>query len=725
MRFPISLSKLLLTSAAALALAACEANQSTPTETNKVSETSDTSSATNFAENTILQKWTGPYDGVPPWDKVKVADFPQAFQATMDKVKAEVNAIRDNPDAPTFANFTEPMELAGSDASELFSIWGVHSSNLSTAEVRKIQGEWLPKVSAFFNQLTLDPKLLEKTKVVYDNRARANLDPQQLRLVERSYEELVRNGALLEGANKEKLIALNTELSKQFNAFSNKVLADEETYIYLTEEAELAGLPDSFIASLAAAAEGKGKEGWALKNTRSVMQPFLQNSTRRDLRERVFKAYVNRGDNGDANDTNATIGKILDIRAERAKLLGFKSHAHYRMADTMAKEPEAAMDLMMQVWPAAVARVKEEVADMQAVADAEGADITIAPWDYRFYAEKVRKAKYDLDAAEIKPYFKLDNMVDAMFDAAGKLYGKSFKENTGSVPVFDPEVRTFEVKRGSKLVGLFYLDNYAREGKRSGAWATTYRSQSDLSGKNRYVLSSNNNNFVKGGEGEPTLISLDDASTLFHEFGHALHALNYDIKYPGLAGTPRDFVEYPSQVNENWLLTRYVLDNYAKHAETGEPMPQALVDKINKSKTFNEGFSTVEYLSSAIVDMKMHNRDTAITDADKFERETLSEIGMPEEIVMRHRLPHFNHLFSSDAYSAGYYSYLWSETMDADTWAAFEEAGGAWDKTTAERFRSLILSTGNETDRKEAYREFRGRDPEVKYILQKRGFPVP
>ena len=725
MQIPSSLSKLLLTATTALALTACGASQPASTETDKVSETSETSSATKFAENTILQKWTGPYDGVPPWDKVKVSDFPEAFQATMDKVKAEVNAIRDNPAAPTFANFTEPMELAGNDASELFSIWGVHSSNLSTPEVRKIQGEWLPKVSAFFNQLTLDPKILEKTKAVYDTRTSANLDAQQLRLVERNYEELVRNGALLQGADKEKLIALNTELSKQFNTFSNKVLADEETYIYLTEEAELAGLPDSFIASLAAAAEGKGKEGWALKNTRSVMQPFLQNSTRRDLRERVFKAYVNRGDNGDANDTNATIAKILDIRAERAKLLGFKSHAHYRMADTMAKEPEAAMNLMMQVWPAAVARVKEEVADMQAVADAEGADITIAPWDYRFYAEKVRKAKYDLDAAEIKPYFKLDNMVDAMFDAAGKLYGMSFKENTGSVPVFDPEVRTFEVKRGEKLVGLFYLDNYAREGKRSGAWATTYRSQSSLSGKNRYVLSSNNNNFVKGGEGEPTLISLDDASTLFHEFGHALHALNYDIKYPGLAGTPRDFVEYPSQVNENWLLTRYVLDNYAKHAETGEPMPQALVDKINKSKTFNEGFSTVEYLASAIVDMKMHNRDTPVTDADKFERETLSEIGMPKEIVMRHRLPHFNHLFSSDAYSAGYYSYLWSETMDADTWAAFEEAGGAWDKTTAERFRSLILSTGNETDRKEAYREFRGRDPEVKYILQKRGFPVP
>jgi len=455
------------------------------------------------------------------------------------------------------------------------------------------------------------------------------------------------------------------------------------------------------------------------------MQPFLSNSTRRDLREKVYKAYINRGDNGDANDTNTTIAEILKIRSERAELLGFETHAHYRMADTMAKEPEVAMDLMMQVWPAAVARVKEEVADMQVVADVEGAGITIEPWDYRFYAEKVRKAKYDLDASEIKPYFKLDNMVDAMFDAAGKLYNMSFTENTGSVPVFDPEVRTFEVNRGDRLVGLFYLDNFAREGKRSGAWMTTYRSQYELGGKNRYVLASNNNNFVKGGEGQPTLISLDDARTLFHEFGHALHFLNYDIKYPGLSGTPRDFVEYPSQVNENWLLTRYVLDNYGKHAETGEPMPQELVDKINRSKTFNEGFATVEYLSSAIVDMKLHNRSEPVMDVDKFERETLEEIGMPKEIVMRHRLPQFNHLFSSDAYSAGYYSYLWSETMDADTWAAFEEAGSPWDKETAERFRSIVMATANETDRKAAYREFRGRDPEVKYILKKRGFPVP
>lgn len=731
MRFTLSSRKFFLgVSSAALlgvtaspALAEHHGKKLTTAELNKMSAMETANS--NASENTVLQDWAGPYDGVPAWDQIKVSDFPAAFETIMKDGKAEIEAILSNPEPATFDNFVIPMELAGGKAGDLFSIWGVHSSNLSNPEVRKIQGEWLPKVSAFYNTIQLDPRLFAKYKEVYEGRETAGLDAQQTRLVTREYERLVRNGALLEGADKKKLIALNTELSKQFNAFSNKVLADEETYIHLVDESEIVGLPDSFVASIRAAAVAQNKRGWALKNTRSVMQPFLQNSTRRDLREKVYNAYINRGDNGDANDTNATIAKILKIRADRAKLLGFKTHAHFRMADTMAKDPETAMDLMMKVWPAAVARVAEEVADMQEVADAEGANITIAPWDYRYYAEKVRKAKYDLDEAEIKPYFKLDNMVAAMFDAAGKLYGMSFTENTGSVDVFDPEVRTFEVKRGDKLIGLFYLDNFAREGKRSGAWMTTYRSQHDLGGKNRYVLASNNNNFVKGGGDNPTLISLDDASTLFHEFGHALHYLNYDIKYPSLGGTPRDFVEYPSQVNENWLLTRYVLDNYAKHSETGESMPQALVDKINESKTFNEGFSTVEYLSSAIVDMKLHNREIPVTDPDAFERETLTEIGMPDTIVMRHRLPQFNHLFSSDAYSAGYYSYLWSETMDADTWAAFEEAGDVWDAETAERFRSIVLSTGGETDRAEAYRAFRGRDPDVKYILKKRGFPVP
>ena len=679
----------------------------------------------DLSGNTLLAEWIGPYQGVPAWDKLKTSDFPAAFQASMDSLEAEIEVIGSNPEPASFENFTVPMQLAGKQLDNLFSLWGVYSSNLSTPEGREIEAEWIPKVSAFITELTLDPALLERYEAVYNNRKAAGLNAQQTRLVERDYEELVRDGALLEPQKKTELVRLSTELAKAFSSFSNKVLADEETYIYLTEEADLAGLPASFVASIRQAAENQDKRGWALKNTRSVMQPFLSNSTRRDLREQVYNAYINRGDNGDQNDTNAIISNILDLRAKRAKLLGFKTHAHYRMDDTMAKDPERAMDLMMKVWPAAVARVKEEVADMQAIADQEQAGIKIAPWDYRFYAEKVRKDKYDLDQAELKPYFKLDNMMAAMFDAAGKLYGMQFSENTGSVPVFHPDVRTFEVKRDEKVIGLFYLDNFAREGKRSGAWMTTYRSQYALGGQNDMVLASNNNNFVQGGDGAPTLISVDDASTLFHEFGHALHYLNYDIVYPGLSGTPRDFVEYPSQVNENWLLTRYVLDNYALHADTGEPIPQALVDKIEASATFNEGFSTVEYLSSAIVDMKLHNRSEAVSDPDAFERETLEAIGMPSEIVMRHRLPQFNHLFTSDAYSAGYYSYLWSETMDADTWAAFEEAGSPWHKETAERFRSMILATGNETDRKDAYRAFRGSNPDVKYILQKRGFAVP
>jgi peptidyl-dipeptidase Dcp len=676
------------------------------------------------AASPILDAWTGPYDGVPPWDKVKPADFPKAFDAAMKKTKAEFETLLTNPAPITFDNTITANERSGAHLEQLFAIWGVHSSNLSNAEIRKIQGEYEPKISAFFNELGLDARWFQRVQYLHQQRENLGLDKAQMRLLERTYDGLVRNGALLNAEQKAKVIGIETDLAKKFSEFQNKVLADEETYILLTDPADVAGLPDSFVASLKAKAESKGKTGWAVANTRSAIQPFLENSPRRDLREKIFRAFVSRGDNQDANDTNATIADILKLRQQRADLLGFKTHAHYRMADTMAKEPDRAMELMMKVWPAAVARVKEEVADMQAVADKEGAGITIEPWDYRYYAEKVRKAKYDLDQNELKPYFQLDQMVAAMFDAAGKLYGMSFTENTGTVPVFEKDVRTFEVKRDGKVIGLFYLDNFARDGKRSGAWMTTYRSQNRLNGADM-VLASNNNNFVKGAGGKPTLISIDDASTLFHEFGHAIHFLNYDIYWPGLAGVPRDFVEYPSQVNENWLLTPYILNTYAKHAETGEPIPQALVDKIKASDTFNQGFATVEYLSSAILDMMLHNRSEPVTDPRAFEKAALAEIGMPKEMVMRHRLPQFNHLFSSDGYSAGYYSYLWSETMDADTWAAFTEVGDVWDKATAERFRAMLMATGNETDRIEAYRAFRGRDPDVKYIMKKRGFPVP
>jgi peptidyl-dipeptidase Dcp len=680
--------------------------------------------ATAPAASPILDPWTGPYDGVPPWDKVKPADFPAAFDKAMKQTKAEFEAILTNPAPITFDNTVKAQEMAGAHMERLFAVWGVHSSNLSNADIRKIQGEWEPKISAFFNELGLDARWFQRVQYLYQERANLGLDKAQMRLLERTYDGLVRGGALLDAQQKAQVIGIETELAKKFSQFQNKVLADEETYILFADPADVAGLPDSFVASLKAAAEAKGKTGWAVANTRSAIQPFLENSPRRDLREKVWRAFISRGDNNDANDTNATIAEILKLRQQRAELLGFKTHAHYRMADTMAKEPEKAMELMMKVWPAAVARVKEEVADMQAIADKDGAGIKIEPWDYRYYAEKVRKAKYDLDQNELKPYFQLDNMVAAMFDAAGKLYGMSFTENTGTVPVFEPQVRTFEVKRDGKVIGLFYLDNFARAGKRSGAWMTTYRSQNRLNGADM-ILASNNNNFVKGAGGKPTLISIDDASTLFHEFGHAIHYLNYDITWPGLGNTPRDFVEYPSQVNENWLLTPYVLNTYAKHAETGEPIPQALVDKIKASDTFNQGFATVEYLSSAILDMMLHNRSEPVSDPRAFEKAALAEIGMPREMVMRHRLPQFNHLFADDGYSAGYYSYLWSETMDADTWAAFTDVGDVWDKGTAERFRAMLLATGNESDRIEAYRAFRGRDPDVKYIMMKRGFPVP
>ncbi|MBD8679331.1 M3 family metallopeptidase [Sphingomonas sp. CFBP 13720] len=671
----------------------------------------------------LTAKWTGPYEGVPPWDKVTAAMFPVAFPVAMADMRREIHAIRDDRRPATFATVIEPMQLAGDMMDRVGSMWGVYTSNLADKDVQAIDREWSPKLSKFNDELFLDPKLFQRVKAAYDTRATQRLNAQQMRLLERTYRSFVRRGALLNDAQRTQVSAINQQLSGVYNDFSRKVLADEETWIVVDDARQLAGLPESFVASLKSAADERGLAGkWAIVNTRSSVAPVLTYAADRSLREKVWRAFTMRGDNGNANDTKATIATILKLRQERAKLLGFRNHAYLRMDDTMAETPANAKALMMRVWPAAVARVREEVADMQAIA---GTGITIAPWDYRFYAEKVRKAKYDLDESEVKPYLQLDNIVQAAFYAAGRLYDLKFTENTGQIPVFEKNVRTFVVTdaRDGSNVGVFYLDNFARSGKRSGAWATRYRGQQKLGGDTN-VLASNNNNFLKGGAGQPTLISLDDATTLFHEFGHAIHSLVQDVTYPGLSGTPRDFVEYPSQVNENWLLTRDVLDRFAKHYQTGQAMPQALVDKIDKSSTFNQGFATVEYLSSAIVDMELHDRAEPVADVAAFERDTLARIGMPKEMVMRHRLPQFNHLFASDAYSAGYYSYLWSETMDADTWAAFEATGNVWDKATADRFRTTLLATGNETDRKEAYRAFRGRDPDVTALFRRRGFPV-
>jgi peptidyl-dipeptidase Dcp len=678
--------------------------------------------AVSTAANPLLADWTGPYGGVPPWDKVRPELFPAAFDASLAERAADYRRIADNPAAPTFANTLVPMQLAGQRYGRVMTLFGVMTGNMNNPAYQALDREWSPKFAAASDAITFDPKLFGRIEAVYN--ARAGLDPQQQRLVTRTYDSYVRQGAKLNAAQKAQLSAYNQELASAFSDFSKRLLADENTAITVTDEGQLAGIPDSVKAVAKAAAAERGQTGWAIVNTRSAVDPVLTFATDRALREKVWRAFVNRGDNGDANDTNATIARIVKLRADRAHLLGFKTHADWRMQDTMAKTPAAAMDLMMRVWPAAKARVGEEVHDMQAIADKSGTKITIEPWDYRFYQEQVRKARYDLDQAQLKPYFELNNIIQGSLYAANRLYGLNFKEITGTVPVFEPNMRVWHVTdRAGKEVGLFYRDDFARSGKRSGAWANTYRNQRNLAPA-QTVLSSNNNNFAKGAKGEPILISLDDAQTLFHEFGHAIHAMLQNVTYPGLAGTPRDFVEYPSQVNEHWLLTRDVLDKYARHYQTGAAMPQALLDKIEASKTFNQGFATSEYLSSAIVDMKLHTLPDGIVDPDAFERTTLNAIGMPSELVMRHRLPQFNHLFSSDSYSAGYYSYLWSETMDADTFAAFEEAGSAWDKATADRFARMLLSTGNETDRAAAYRSFRGRDPDVNALLKKRGFPT-
>ncbi|WP_406852627.1 M3 family metallopeptidase [Brevundimonas sp. BH3] len=668
----------------------------------------------------LLQVWTGPYEGVPPWDKVTAPKLREAILEAIDLRRAEINAIANNPEPATFANTSVAMQMAGEPLGRAMALFGVMTSNIGSDDFRTLEREMSPLLSAASDETTFNEKLFARIKHVADTAASAGLSAEQTRIAERSRDAFVRNGAALDAAGKAELGRINTALSNAFTTFGQKVVEDEKTYIHVTGEAMVAGLSAGDKAAAAAAAKARNLTGWAITNTRSSVDPFLAFGDNRAMREIVWRAFVNRGDNGDANDTNATIAEIVALRQQRAKLLGFVNHAEWRMQDTMAKTPAAAMELMNRVWAPAKARVAEEVADMKAIA---GHDIE--PWDYLYYAEKVRKAKYDLDQNELKNYLVLDNVKQGAFYMAERLYGFTFHKITdGSVPVFHPDVEVFEVKNKSdgSHVGLFYSDDFARSGKRSGAWATTYRSYSSYDGV-KNVLASNNNNFIKAPNGA-LLISLDDAETLFHEFGHALHSLSSQVKYPALAGTPRDYVEYPSQVHEHWVLTRPIIDRFLKHVETGQPMPQELVAKVEAAATFNQGYTTVSYLSSALVDMDLHTQTTPPTDIDAFERDSLARYGMPKEIVMRHRLPQFNHLFTSDAYSAGYYSYLWSEVMDADTWAYFEESGDVFNPDIGARYKAIILAEGNTTDRAEAYRRFRGRNPDVAALLKVRGFPT-
>ncbi|MBA3462366.1 MAG: M3 family metallopeptidase [Deltaproteobacteria bacterium] len=678
---------------------------------------------THAEKDPLLAPWTGPYGGVPPWDKVKTPLFASAFTQGLSLQTAEVEVITSNPAAPTFANTMVPLEDLGRHVDRAQTLFSVLTSSLNTADVQAVDREWSPKFAAASDAIIFDPKLFARLSAVYAARETSGLTAEQKRLVQLTYDRFVRAGAKLTPTQKAEMGRINQELAVLFTDFGNKVLADENSWVVLEKKADLAGLPASLVASYKAAADERKLPGkWLVVNTRSSVDPFLTSSARRDLREKVWKAFKSRGDNGGDNDTNATIAKIVSLRQARATLLGYPTHAHWRMSNTMAIDPKKAEELMLRVWPAAVARVGEEVKDMQKLAG----KAPIEPWDYLFYAEKVRKKKYALDQDQLKPYFELNNMIAASFEMADRLYGLSFTEITGKVSVFHPDVRVWEVKDTATGAyrGLFYGDYFARANKRSGAWAQGYQGHETFTGKKVTSITSNNNNFVKGAPGEPILISLDDAQTLFHEFGHGLHGLLSEVNYPGLSSTPRDFVEYPSQVHEMWVMTRPILDKFALHYQTKKSMPQALLDKVEASKRFNQGYATVEYLLSAIVDMALHTTLETTIDAKAFEKDMRAKIKAPAQVALRHRLPQFNHLFTSDAYSAGYYSYLWSETMDADTREAFKEAGDVFDKATADKMRKYILAPGNSTDRTEAYRQFRGRDPDVKALLEKRGFPT-
>lgn len=693
----------------------------------------------------MLTPWSGPYGGVPPFSNVRVDEFSRAFEVALADAEAEIEAIANNPVSPTFANTILAMETAGKTLDRLEVLFDVHSSNLNVGPIPDLEREISPKLAAHADSITQHPKLFQRIESVHRDvfdKQTVTLAPDAKRLLDETFKDFVRLGARLNEGDKAKLSQINTRLARLFTDFNQNVLEEEKQHVTWIEDAtDLAGLSEPAIASMAAAAKAKGGEApFAITNTRSSMDPFLTYAENRDLRERVWRNFYYRCDNGGEHDNHVIIREILNLRAARAKLLGYDSHAHWRMESTMAAKPEAAMDLMMRVWKPAVARVADEVADMQAIADTQrDADgqprIQIKPWDYRFYAEKVRKQKYDLDMAEVRPYLQLSKMIEAMMFCAEELFNLEFKR-VGDLPTFHPDVTVYEVTREGEHVGLFYLDPFAREGKRSGAWMTDYREQSGLGGGGDNVIPvqspivSNNSNFVAGGSGDadesaPVLISWDDATTLFHEFGHALHGLCSRVRYPSQSGTnvARDFVEFPSQILEHWLSTPEVLSRFAVHFETGEPMPRDLLNKIERSSKFNSGFETVEYLACAILDMKLHDRDAGASDINEFENAELAAIGMPGELPMRHRLPHFSHLFSSDAYSAGYYSYLWSDTLTADAAEMFEQADGKFfNKGVATKLFDHILSVGDTIDPAETYRAFRGRDVNTDALLRKRGF---
>lgn len=709
-----------------LALTLLSLNSCRNANNNEKTDAAATNETATTAENPLLKEWTGPYGGVPAFDKMKVEDITESMEKAMAIHLKEMDEIANNPAAPTFENTILAKEKSRKDLNRVETYYYIYSSNLSSDAFRAVEAEIDPKLSEHRSKITQNKKLFQRIKAVYDESKKNPLPPEEQRLVDLTYEGLAMNGAELDEEKKKRYAEINKELSSLYNQFSNHVLHDEENYVTFLNKDQLSGLPESYVKAAANAAKQAGQTGkYAVTNTRSSMSPFLTYSDERALREKVWRNYYSRGDNGDEYDNNELIAKILQLRDERVKLLGFDNFATWRLQNRMAKTPENALELLDAVWPSAIARVKEEVADMQKIANTEGANITIAPWDYRYYAEKVRKKKYDLDSDEVKQYLQLDKLREAMFFVSGELFNFNFKPvPEGTVPVYHEDVKVWEVtdKTSGEHIGLWYLDPYARKGKRSGAWANSYRGHSTFDGQTT-VLSSNNSNFIKGEPGEAVLISWDDATTFFHEMGHALHSLSSNVKYPTLNGGVRDYTEFQSQLLERWLSTDEVINNYLLHHKTGEPMPKELIAKIKKAATFNQGFATTEYMASAIMDMEYHMMDPSNLDVDAFEKEALKKRNMPEELVMRHRSPHFGHVFSGEGYATGYYGYMWADVLTADAAEAFAEApGGFYDKDLAKKMVETLFSPRNAIDPAEAYRQFRGRDAKIEALMRDRGF---
>lgn len=672
--------------------------------------------------NPLLETWNTPF-GVPPFGRVAPEHFPPAFERAFAEHKAEIAAVADGADTPTFANTIAALERSGRrlrDVAAVFrNLCGAHTNDA----LQRIERDIAPVMARHRNEIHLNETLFRRIRELHDRREVLGLSAEDARLLERYHVRFVRSGAALAGNARKRFAEINERLAVLNTRFSQNVLADEKSYLLLLESPEdRAGLPEFVVNAAAEAAAERGLPGkHAITLSRSSVEPFLQFSRRRDLREQAWRAWLTRGEHAGDTDNRAIVSEIVALRAERARLLGFETFARFRLDDTMAKTPDAALGLLHSVWTPAKAKAAREQEALQALVREEGGNFEIEPWDWRYYTERRRKAEFDLDESEIKPYLPLDAMIEAAFDTARRLFGLVFTRRA-DVPVYHPDVRAWEVTdRGGRHVGVFLGDYFARPSKRSGAWMSEFRSQEKLAGAIRPIVV-NVMNFSKGADGAPCLLSFDDARTLFHEFGHGLHGLLSDVTYPTLSGTSvsADFVELPSQLLEHWLERPETLKRHARHYRTGAPMPEPLIERLLAGTRFNQGFAGVEYVSCALVDLDLHTRESA-PDVAAFEREALAQIGMPGAIAMRHRLPHFSHLFSGEGYAAGYYAYLWAEVLAADAFAAFEEADNLYDPAVAARLREFVLSAGYVREPAEAYRRFRGRDARPEPLLRRRG----